>query len=151
MRSVTGHFCDPKEGGALPGRFFFSRLKVSQGSHAAAKTSARLQDGCSPPFLGAACQMLQQEAGSAPARREYRARLQQLDAKGNDPQRGLDKMQGPGNLFHIHAGQENWGRSEGPPPKRNACQKPTVISMLCLRAGGAGAGSCHKPCPWQSS
>lgn len=59
--------------------------------------------------------MLQQGAGSIPNCKEEAAGLQQLDAKGKDPQRGCDKTKGPGNLFRVHIGRENWGGSEGPP------------------------------------
>lgn len=107
-----------------------SCLKVSPGGHPAAKTRAGLQDCCLPLILGAPCQMLQQGAGSTPTCREDGARLQQLDAKANDPQRDCDKMQGPGNLFNVHAGRKNWGGSEGfHPPKK--CMSGTYCDLPC--------------------
>lgn len=88
-----------------------------------------------PRILGAACQILQQGVGSAPTCREHGTRLRQLEAKGNGPQRGGDKMQGLGNLFSVQAGRENWGGSEGSPKK--VCQEPTVIPC---RVWGARVG-----------
>lgn len=70
-----------------------------------------------PRILGAACQILQQGAGSTPTCWEHGTRLRQLDAKGNGPQRGGDKMQGLGNLLSVQAGREDWGGSEGSPKK----------------------------------
>lgn len=76
----------PKERRCFAGQSFSSPswLKVSQGGHPAAKTSAGLQYCCLPLILRAACQILPQGAGSAPTFREGRARLQQLDKKGKD-------------------------------------------------------------------
>lgn len=121
-------------------------LKVSQGAHPAAKPSAGLQYSHTPLILRAARQMLQQGAGRAPTCREDGARFQQPDAEGNGPQRDSDKMQGPGNLFSVQAGRENWGGSEGSPKKgmsRTSCDLPYAVF-----GGRSGSAACfHKSCP----
>lgn len=114
-----------------------SWLKVSQGSHPAAKTSASLQYCRLPLILGTACQTRQQGAGSTPTCREDGARLQQLDEKGNDPQRACDKMQAPGNLCNVHACRQNWGRSERSPKE---CMSGTYCDPpRCVWGREAGA------------
>lgn len=85
--------------------------------------------------------MLQQGAGSIPTCKEEAARLQQLEAKGKEPQTGCDKMQAPGNLFRVHVGRENWGGSEGPPKK---CMSGTCD--LARMFGGGSTGCFRKPC-----
>ena len=124
-------------------------LKVSQGAHPVAMPSVGWQYCCMPRVLGAACQILQQGAGSAPTCREHGTRLWQLDAKGNGPQRGGDKMQGRGTCSVFKLAGKTGEDQKG--PQRKARQEPTVISQAGFGGESGSAGCFHKSCQWQSS
>ena len=107
----------------MPEKFFFSQLVESQPGRPSRSQDIRRPAGLpralAPTVLGDACQTLQQGAGGTLSCGEDGAGFQQLDVKGDAPQRGCNKMQGPGNLFIAHAGRKNWGGSRGgSPPKK---------------------------------
>lgn len=138
-RAARASLCDLK-GKALPDFFFLPWLVGSQPGRASCRQAiSRPAALLLSPHPQSCRQMLQHGAGSVPTCKEDGARLQQLDAKGNSPQRGGDKMQGPGNLFSVQAGRKNWEGIRGV-PKEMHVRNLLWFLVLCFgqRAGEGG-------------